>query len=226
MHIFISGATGRNGSLILTEALSHNHSVTVLARNPSSLTPHPNLTIIQGTPTSLQDVQTALSTPYPPSAILTTLNQRRVSDNPFSALHPDTPTDLLTSTAQILLSAIANTNFGANPPKIIVNSLFGARESMDNMSWLFRGVLTHSTMKIAIKDHNNMDELIRKSGLPFVFARPARLTEGPAEPVRVWPDNGQGVGWNVAISRASLAQWMVKAAEASEWDGKSPVLTR
>lgn len=49
MHIFISGATGRNGHLILTEALSHNHTVTVLARNPSSLTPHPNLTIIQGT---------------------------------------------------------------------------------------------------------------------------------------------------------------------------------
>ncbi|UKZ62480.1 uncharacterized protein TrAtP1_003727 [Trichoderma atroviride] len=225
MHIFISGATGRNGRLILAEALSHNHTVTVLARDPSSLTPHPNLTIIQGTPTSLQDVQTALSTPSPPSAILTTLNQRRVSDNPFSALHPDTPPDLLTSTARVLLSAIANTAF-SETPKIIINSLFGARESMDNMGWLFRAVLTHSTMKIAIKDHNNMDELIRKSGIPFVFARPARLTEGPAEAVRVWPDDGQGVGWNAAISRASLAEWMVKAAEASEWDGKSPVLTK
>ncbi|PNP40398.1 hypothetical protein TGAMA5MH_07725 [Trichoderma gamsii] len=225
MHIFISGATGRNGRLILAEALSRNHTVTVLARDPSSLTPHPNLTIIQGTPTSLQDVQTALSTPSPPSAILTTLNQRRVSENPFSALSPDTPPDLLTSTATILLSAIANTAFN-KPPKIVVNSLYGARESMANMSFLFRAVLEHSTMKIAIKDHNSMDELIRKSGLPFVFARPARLTEGPAEAVRVWPDDGQGVGWNAAISRASLAQWMVKAAEASEWDGKSPVLTK
>ncbi|KAK1247062.1 hypothetical protein MKX08_000864 [Trichoderma sp. CBMAI-0020] len=225
MHIFISGATGRNGRLLLAEALARNHTVTILARDPSSLTPHPNLTIIQGTPTSLQDVQTALSTPIPPSAILTSLNQRRVSDNPFSALHPDTPPDLLTSTAQILLSAIANTAF-SKTPKIVVNSLFGARESMDNMGWLFRAVLTHSTMKIAIKDHNNMDALIRKSGLPFVFARPARLTEGPAEAVRVWPDDGQGVGWNAAVSRASLAAWMVKAAEASEWDGKSPVLTK
>ncbi|KAM0513089.1 hypothetical protein ACHAPE_008126 [Trichoderma viride] len=226
MHIFISGATGRNGRLILAEALSRNHTVTVLARDPSSLTPHPNLTIIQGTPTSLQDVQTALSSPSPPSAILTTLNQRRVSENPFSALSPDTPPDLLTSTATILLSAIANTSFGSNPPKIIVNSLYGARESMANMSFLFRAVLEHSTMKIAVRDHNNMDELIRKSGLPFVFARPARLTEGPAEAVRVWPDDGQGVGWNAAVSRASLAEWMVKAAEASEWDGKSPVLTK
>lgn len=81
-------------------------------------------------------------------------------------------------------------------------------------------------MKIAVKDHNRMDDLIRNSGLPFVFARPARLTEGPAEAVRVWPDDGRGVGWNAAISRDSLAEWMVKAAEASEWDGKSPVLTK
>lgn len=180
-----------------------------------------------GTPTSLQDVQTALSTPFPPSAILTTINQRRVSENPFSPLSPDSPPDLLTSTAKILLSAIANTNFNGQPaPKIVINSLFGARESMSNMSWPLRAVLSHSTMKYAIKDHNDMDELIRNSGVTFVFARPARLTEGPAEAVRVWPDNGQGCGWNPAVSRASLAEWLIKAAEASEWDGRSPVLTK
>ncbi|KAL7918649.1 hypothetical protein ACQKWADRAFT_235348 [Trichoderma austrokoningii] len=226
MHIFISGATGRNGRLILASALSHNHTVTVLARDPSSLTPHPNLTIIKGTPSSLQDVQTALSTPTPPAAIITALNQRRISDNPFAPLSPDTPADLLTSTARILLSAIANTDFNGNAPKIVVNSLFGACESMNNLSWPFRAVLSHSTMKIAVKDHNNMDELIRSSGVPFVFARPARLTDGPAEAVKVWPDDGQGCSWNAVISRASLAEWLVTAAEASEWDGRCPVLTR
>jgi putative NADH-flavin reductase len=51
MHIFISGATGRNGRLALADALSRDHTVTVLARDPSSLTPHPNLTIIKGSNT-------------------------------------------------------------------------------------------------------------------------------------------------------------------------------
>lgn len=50
MHIFIAGATGRNGRLALAAALAHNHSVTVLVRDPASLPSHPNLTIIQGTP--------------------------------------------------------------------------------------------------------------------------------------------------------------------------------
>jgi putative NADH-flavin reductase len=49
MHIFISGATGRNGRIALDNALSRNHTVTVLTRNPSSLPSNPNLTIIQGT---------------------------------------------------------------------------------------------------------------------------------------------------------------------------------
>ncbi|KAL7787767.1 hypothetical protein V8C37DRAFT_418832 [Trichoderma ceciliae] len=224
MHIFISGATGRNGRLALEHALSRGHTVTVLARDPASLPSHPNLTVIKGTPASLQDVQTALSAPTTPSAILTTINQRRTSENPFSPLSPDSAPDLLTSTAQILLAAIANTPFD-RPPKIIINSLFGAGESFGNMSWPIRLVLSHSTMKITIKDHNNMDKLIRGSGVPFVFARPTRLTDGPAKTVKVWPDNGDGCGWNAVISRASVAEWMVRAAETNEWDSKSPVLT-
>ncbi|KAL7914554.1 hypothetical protein GGI35DRAFT_149567 [Trichoderma velutinum] len=224
MHIFISGATGRNGRLALDNALSRGHTVTVLTRNPSSLPSNPNITVIKGSPSSQQDVQTALSTPTPPSVVLITLNQRRTSDNPFSALSPDSPPDLLATTTSVLLAAIAATPF-THPPKIVVNSLFGARESWKNLSWAFRAVMDHSTMKYAIKDHDNMDSLIRDSGVPFVFARAARLTEGPAAKVKVWPDNGQGCGWNVTMSRESLGEWLIIAAESNEWDGKSPVLT-
>ncbi|KAH6604894.1 N domain-containingdehydrogenase [Trichoderma cornu-damae] len=217
MHIFISGATGRNGRLALGNALSRGHTVTVLARDPSSLPPHPNLTIIK-------DVQTALSAPTTPSAILTTINQRRTTENPFSPLSPDSPPDLLASTAQVLLLAIASTPFG-RPPKVIVNSLHGATDSFASLGWLFRCVLSRSTMNVTLRDHNNMDKLIRDSGVPFVLARPARLTNGPAKKVKVLPDNGQGCGWNAVISRASVAEWMVEAAETNDWDGRSPVLT-
>ncbi|EGR45834.1 uncharacterized protein TRIREDRAFT_110615 [Trichoderma reesei QM6a] len=229
MHIFISGATGRNGRIVLSNALSRGHSVTVLARNPSSssLPSHPNLTIIQGTPFSEQDVQKALATPRPPNAIIITLNQRRTSDNPFSPLTPDSPPDLLSTTTKVLLGAL-NGLFQASPqaaPKIIANSLFGARESWDSLFWPVRAIMCCSTMKLAIKDHNEMDRLIRESGLAFVCARPARLIDGPAGEVKVWSDEGKGCGWNAVISRESLGAWMVSAAETDEWDGRSPVLT-
>ncbi|KAL7810958.1 NAD(P)-binding protein [Trichoderma aethiopicum] len=242
MHIFVSGATGRNGRIVLSNALSRGHSVTVLARNPSSssLPSHPNLTIIQGTPFSEQDVQKALTTPRSPDAIITTLNQRRTSDNPFSPLATDSPPDLLSSTTKVLLAALTSllhqqkqqqqqhTQTQAFPrggPKIIVNSLFGAHESWTSLFWPVRAIMCHSTMRFAIKDHNEMDRLIRESGFTFVLARPARLVEGPAGEVKVWPDDGKGCGWNAVISRESLGAWMVSAAEGDEWDGRSPVLT-
>ncbi|TFB04040.1 hypothetical protein CCMA1212_003392 [Trichoderma ghanense] len=258
MHIFISGATGRNGNIVLSNALLRGHSVTVLARNPSSssLPSHPNLTIIQGiqttlkntatspsvnamlmfqtgTPFSQQDVQKALTTPQPPTAIITTLNQRRTSENPFSPLSPDSPPNLLATTTKVLLAALTallQTQPQVFPseaaaPKIIVNSLFGARESFDSLFWPVRAVMHHSTMKFAIKDHNEMDRLIRESGFTFVFARAARLIEGSAGEVRVWPDDGRGCGWNAVVSRESLGAWMVSAAESDEWDGRAPVLT-
>ncbi|KAL7958085.1 hypothetical protein V8C34DRAFT_324604 [Trichoderma compactum] len=224
MHIFISGATGRNGRIALDNALSRNHTVTVLTRNPSSLPSTPNLTIVRGSPSSQQDVQAALSTPTTPSTILITLNQRRTSDNPFAPLSPDSPPNLFASTTSVLLAAIAATPF-TRPPKIIVNSIFGARESWKTLGWAFRAVLSHSTIKFAVKDHNNMDALIRESGVPFVFARAPRLTDGPAAQVKVWPDNGQGCGCNVTLSRESLGAWLITAAESNEWDGKAPVLT-
>ncbi len=74
MHIFITGGSGRNGKLTIRAALSHGHTVTALIRNPSSFDlSHPNLTIVQGTPTSQASVEEALTNPTIPSAIITTL---------------------------------------------------------------------------------------------------------------------------------------------------------
>jgi putative NADH-flavin reductase len=57
MHIYISGGSGRNGQLTIQSALSRGHTVTALVRNPSSLTPHPSLTIIQGKHRSEKQVE-------------------------------------------------------------------------------------------------------------------------------------------------------------------------
>ena len=67
---------------------------------------------------------------------------------------------------------------------------------------------------------------MRESGLPFVLARPSRLTEGSVTTIRAWPDDGFGApGWSAAVSRTSVAEWLVDAVEGSDFDGKAPVLT-
>ena len=224
MHFLVIGATGRNGGLVLQESLSRGHTVTALARNPSSLTPQANLTIVQGTPSSKADLERALTTPRIPDVIITTLNQRRVTESPFAALHPETTPDLLKAAMQTLLQAIASVN-PTTKPKIVVNSSQGAGDSWGSFNMAFKFVFSHSTMKISLADHTALDKLVRDSGLKFVMPRPCRLVEGPATTVKVWPDNGKGSPWMPTITRGSVGQWLVDAAESQEWDGLAPVIT-
>ncbi|KAF7546136.1 hypothetical protein G7046_g9402 [Stylonectria norvegica] len=224
MHIFIIGATGRNGNLVLQDALSRNHTVTALVRNPDSLTKHANLTTIKGTPFSQVDLENALITPRSPDVIITTLNQRRVTESPFAAPAAESPPDLLASGMKTLLAAIA-----AKPGpavKIVVNSSQGVKDSWRSMNFPSKMIFKHAAgMRIALEDHTQLDTILRRSGVKFVMPRPCRLVEGPAKEVRVWPDDGAGSPWMSSVTRDSVAKWLVDAAESSKWDGQAPVIT-
>ncbi|UNI19828.1 hypothetical protein JDV02_005978 [Purpureocillium takamizusanense] len=252
MHIYIAGATGRNGSLALREALDRGHTVTVLVRDPSSSSSLPSppsadpsrLTVVLGTPTSQADVERALATPRLADAVITALNPRRTSDSPFSPLRPggESPPDLLPATMRVLIAAVTrvfpSSSAGAAgaagaaaaaspvapPPKLVVNSSFGVGSSWKAMLWPMKLIFSHGAMGMTLQSHNDMDALVRNSGLPFVLARPARLVEGAPSSVRALPDDGTGCGWNPIITRHSASRWLVQAAESDEWDGTSPVI--
>lgn len=80
-------------------------------------------------------------------------------------------------------------------------------------------------MRNGLADHARLDAIVRKSGFKFVLARPCRLVDGDAKPVRVWPDDGQGSPCFPSITRWSVAEWLVDAVESDEFDGRAPVLT-
>ncbi|RSL93826.1 hypothetical protein CEP52_013021 [Fusarium oligoseptatum] len=227
MHILLLGASGRNGSLVLQSALKRGHTVTALVRNPSTFTnTSPNLTLVTGSPTSQPDIETALQSPTPPDAVIVALGHRKAGTSPFASTALDCPHDLMESSTKVLLNAIKAANL-TKQPKLIVNSSQGVGASMASLSAPMRFVLNYSkALRTGLDDHTNVDALVRQSGLPFVLARPCRLTEGPATTVRAWPDDGNGApGWSAAVSRASVAEWLVDAVEASDFDGKAPVLT-
>ncbi|WZH49402.1 NADP-bd_dom domain-containing protein [Fusarium acuminatum] len=226
MHFLIIGGTGRNGSLAVKEALARGHTVTALVRNTTNakIPPHTNLTLVQGTPTSQSDIAKALTTPQPPKVIVTALAQVRVTESPFAALHPDTTPDFMAVSMKALLAAINQANLPSKP-KIIVNSAQGAGSSWRSMNLPGKLLFSHGSMGIGLKDHNVVDRLVRESGLPFVLARPVMLAEGGAQVVKVWPEDGKGCAWMPKITRESLGKWLIDAAESSEWDRKSPVLT-
>ena len=222
MHFLILGATGRNGKLIVEEALSSGHSVTALVRNPSSLAARANLTVVQGSPLSLASISEALVTPRAPSAVLLALSIPSSSEhNPLSPVRPDTPLNILERSASLLLQAIQEK---AISPKIIVNSTVGVGPSWGSVALPLRLIFKYSPMRHTMNGHNALDALVKGSGMTYVMARAARLVDGEASAVKELNENGDGSGWNPTLRRKSLAKWMVQAAEGKQHDMTSHVL--
>ncbi|ATY60082.1 NAD(P)-binding domain [Cordyceps militaris] len=228
MHIYITGGSGRNGSLAIAAALERGHTVTALLRPSSSLPARANLTILHGSPLSQRDVAHALATPRRAHAVLFTLSLPRTGDSPFAPLRPDTAPDFLSHAARTLLAALPAADA---PPKLVINSALGVGDSWHALAWPLRVLFSHTPMRFGVADHAAVDGLVRREARGrFVLARAGRLTEQGEEgaegalPVRVLPENGEGLRLMDALTRQSLARWMVMAAEQDTWDGTSPVL--
>ncbi|KAL9087525.1 MAG: hypothetical protein Q9165_006636 [Trypethelium subeluteriae] len=222
MHVLVIGGSGRTGSLVINEILERGQSVTALIRDPTALPQkRPGLTIVQGTPTSTSDVETAFAA-IPngvPSAVIVTLNARRESDSPFAK--PVSPPRFMADCNANVRSVMQQ--HGVR--KLVVMSAYGTADSLPELNWLMRLVLRRTNMVYQYIDHDAVDEETKASGLDYVLVRPSMLAEGEAKPVTEWGDQGRGVPMLAKITRASVARFLVDAAGTSRWDGQTPVIT-
>ena len=60
IRLFVIGATGRTGRLLVEQALGRGHRVTAFVRNPASLGPATNLDIVVGDPRNADPLAAAL----------------------------------------------------------------------------------------------------------------------------------------------------------------------
>ena len=113
-----------------------------------------------------------------------------------------------------------------NVRKIVTMSAFGVADSWSNMPFLLRLTIKSSNMSHQWEDHMAVDKEMKASGMDYVLARPVMLKEGEAKPVKFFGNTGgKGVGLTSSITRKSVARFLVEAAEKSEWDRSTPVIT-
>ncbi|CRK30228.1 hypothetical protein HYQ45_009170 [Verticillium longisporum] len=226
MRLLVIGGSGRSGQLVIEQALNKGHQVIALVRKDSALSERQGLTIIAGTPLDQSSIAIALkSSPSAVDAVLVTMNARRVSDSPFAA--PDlvnSPPRLMADSVRNAISAMRE----ARPPvrKIVVMSAVGTGSSMSNVNFLMRLTFAYTNMRFSREDHDAVDRELRAAqDISFVEVRPWLLTDGDAAEVKVYGDDGSGAGFMPKISRASVARFMIEAAETSKYDGRAPVIT-
>jgi putative NADH-flavin reductase len=221
MQILLIGANGRVGSQILAEALSKNHTVTALLRNPSALTPQPSLTIVGGTPLKESDIILAIeSSPAPIEVVITALNSPRKSGSPFSAAVG--PPDFMEASYKNLLSAMKTHGI----KKIVTLSAFGVGASNPNVFLPIRHILNKSNVAIGHRDHEKVEELLKTEGtaMEWTVVKPAMLSEGEQKEVKTYGELGTGIGWLPKTSMKSVATFMVKCAEGGEGRGGRTVV--
>jgi putative NADH-flavin reductase len=219
-RVLIIGGSGRTGKLVISELLQRNHKVTALVRKPETMQIEMNAGLITttGTPLNIEDVRKAFAQSTP-DVVIVTLSAPRATDSPFAAV-TSPPRLMADSTANVV--AVMK-EFGTS--KIVIMQAFGVGESWENMNCMMQLLMKKSNMIYQYDDHNLVTRETRDSGENYVFVRPSRLVEGEAKEIKEYPEHGKGVPVMAAITRNSVAKFLVEAAEKSEWDNTAPVIT-
>jgi hypothetical protein len=176
------------------------------------------LKIVTGTPMNQEDVRTAFGQSKP-EVVIVTLSAPRAGDSPFAAVVAP-PRLMADSTANVV--AVMKE---FNTPKIVIMQAFGVGESWVNMHCVMQLLMKKSNMIYQYDDHNLVAKETQESGVNHVFVRPSRLVEGEAKEIKEYPNHGKGVPVLAAITRGSVAKFLVDAAESEAWDNTAPVIT-
>jgi putative NADH-flavin reductase len=208
MKLTLLGATGPTGRQVLEQALSAGHEVTVLVRSPDRLSDsaRDRLTVVAGDATRTADVERALAGS---EAVISALG----SGNDFKS-------DIASRAARALIPAATV----AGTKRVVVLSALGSGTTATQASFVPR-LFGRLLMGTVMADKSVADDLIRASGLNWTLVRPAVLTNGPRTGAYTAVRNPRRkVGDR--ISRADVADFMLKAATGDTWSRSDAILLK
>lgn len=202
MKILILGASKGTGAEAARTAIVRGHDVTAFARSPEKLAlDHPKLTKLRGDFHVRESVDTAVRGQ---DAVIVTASAKSLKA--FRA----NPTYFSQGTGYAVDAMKAH-----GVRRLVVLSAFGTGESRKLANFIVEKLVISFILRAPFEDHERQEKLVRESGLDWVIARPTRLTGGPARGRYVTKTTLEPVP--LTISRADVADFLIKAAEVDTW---------
>jgi putative NADH-flavin reductase len=208
MKIAIIGASRGIGAELLKASIEDNHEVTALVRDPTKLnTIIPGLKVIKG---NILD----------PSSVNAAITGQDASCVCIGIPPTRKPVDVFSLGTQNVLNAIDK---GSNQKFILVTGI-GAGDSKGHGGFFYDRIINPLLLGNSYADKDRAESIVKASNLEWLIVRPGFLTNGLRTGKYRVIDNLSGVTAG-KISRADVADFILKQLASPTYFGKTPLVT-
>lgn len=194
MNVLVFGASGATGREVVRQALDHGHSVGAFVRDPAKFEiRHANLAVRVGDVAEYASVERAV----------------RDTDAVASALGSGNSLNsdpALIDGVQHIIRAMDH----AKVRRFVYLSMLGVSGSGRQLGLVDRYIVLPLLLRNVMEDHARKEALIKRSALDWVIVRPPRLTNGLHTGKYRSGENVRERALLASISRADVADFMVK----------------
>lgn len=206
MKLFIIGGSGKTGRELIKQGLEQGHSITALMRTPHNYKEtHKNLTIVKGNVLQLDSFEPSIKEQ---DAVLSALGHKRFFIK----------TSILSKGTNNILNAMEKHNVN----RFICITSLGINDSRFKLGLYYTLFTIPLILFFYFRDKSKQEQLIKNSGLKWTIVRPGQLTNGKK---RLKYEHGLNVGHYILtkmISRADVADFMLKQLKDKTYICKTP----
>jgi putative NADH-flavin reductase len=204
MKLAVFGATGPSGRELLKLGLEQGHHITASARNPDKIADrHERLKVVKGDILDIDSVRAAVAGA---DAVISVLGVRKLGMN-----------TILSDGTQNIIAAMQ----GCGVRRFICETSLSVGDSLGQMSWVFEKIFLPLLLKNAFADKGIQEKYVMQSQLDWTIVRPAMLTNGPRTGVyKMWVGKPKEP-IRRKISRADVADFMLKLVSGSEFTNRA-----
>ena len=211
MKLLIFGATGRTGRALVAQALEQGHTVTAFARNPVAITTkHRNLAIVQG---DILDYASIERTVERQDAILSALGTKVLRKNTIIS---DGTRNIITAMEK---SGVKRFVFESSL------SIGNSKPQQKQLGLFYNIIVIPLLLRNMFQDKEVQERYIMQSTLDWVIVRPAVLTNGLRTGVYRSGFSATDTPIKAKISRADVADFMLKQLTDDTYIHKAPSLS-
>jgi uncharacterized protein YbjT (DUF2867 family) len=208
MKLVIFGATGGTGRQVVTQALEQGHEVTAFSRNPAKLgIQDPQLQIFQGDVLDRQAVEQAIQGQEAVVCIL-------------GAGQKLTGT-IRSEGTRTIIGAMENVGVR----RLVCQSTLGAGDSWGSLNFYWKYIMYGLILRQVLADHQRQEALVQQSNLDWTIVRPGAFVEGTRTGQYRHGFPGSDNTSQLKITRADVADFILKQLTDNAYLHQTPSLS-